>query len=77
MSINNNERAVLTILAGCPDGTTEHNLVSRHGVRPATLYRLVERGLIRPEERAIRPPWSWRIVWVHITDAGREVASWE
>jgi hypothetical protein len=47
-------------------------LVTRHAIKPATLYRLVERGLIRPEERKIRPPWNWPIVWVLITAAGHE-----
>lgn len=65
------ERAVLTILNGCPTGATEHNLVSNHGVKPATLYQLVKHGLIHPSERQIRPPWNWKIIWVAITDAGR------
>jgi hypothetical protein len=65
------DRAVLTILAGCPSGATEFNLVTRHEVKPATLFRLIERGLIHPEERRIRPPWGWPILWVRITEHGR------
>ena len=65
------ERAVLAILVGCPTGATEHNLVTQHDVKPATLYALVERGLIHPTERQIRPPWNWKILWVLITEAGR------
>jgi hypothetical protein len=72
MTITKSERAALAILAGCPTGSTEHNLVTRHDVKQTTLYRLVERGLIRPEERKIRPPWNWPITWVLITAAGHE-----
>jgi hypothetical protein len=71
MTISTSERAALAILAGCPSGATEFNLVTRHAVKSATLYRLVERGLVKPEQRKIRPPWNWPIMWVSITDAGR------
>jgi hypothetical protein len=71
MTLNSNERAALAILAGCPTGATEYNLVTLHNVKPATLYHLVERGLIHPQERTIRPPWNFVIVWVSLTDAGR------
>jgi hypothetical protein len=70
-NINPAERAVLTILDGCPSGATEHNLCCNHNVKPATLYKLVVRDFIRPELRTIRPPWNWKIQWVKITDKGR------
>jgi hypothetical protein len=70
-NISDAERAVLTILDGCPTGATEHLLVSNHNVKPNTLYRLVVRDFIRPELRTVRPPWNFKIQWVRITDKGR------
>jgi hypothetical protein len=70
-NINPAERAVLTILDGCPTGATEHNLCCNFNVKPATLYKLVVRDFIRPELRTIRKPWNWKIQWVKITDKGR------
>jgi hypothetical protein len=71
-NLTKSEHIVLNILNGCPCGATEFNLVTRHDVKPCTLYRLIERGLIHPQERRIRPPWGWPILWVSITDHGRK-----
>jgi DNA-binding MarR family transcriptional regulator len=70
--INSTERKVLMMLAGCPTGATEHNLVSNHKIKRTTLYDLVQRGLIHPTERRIRPPYNFKIIWLSITPAGRE-----
>jgi hypothetical protein len=64
--INERELAVLGILDGCLAGASEYDLVKFHAVALSTIYRLIERGLIRPEERTI-----WRTVWLQITEAGR------
>jgi len=70
-----NELRVLRILAGCPDGATIINLVTLHAIDPATVYRLVDRGLVQPEERRIRPPFNYRIFWLKLTASGRQVLS--
>jgi hypothetical protein len=66
------QRKVLMMLAGCPTGATEHNLVSQHKIKPVTLFDLIERGWIHPTERRIRPPYNFKIIWLSITPAGRE-----
>jgi hypothetical protein len=69
--ITERERAVLAILNECPTGATEYNLVKFYAVASSTLDRLIDRGLIRSEERSARLPWNWRLVAVRITEAGR------
>jgi hypothetical protein len=75
--LTESEHIVLNILNGCPTGATEFNLVTRFDVNPATLFRLIERGLIHPHERRIRPPYGWPILWVTITDHGRKALKTE
>jgi hypothetical protein len=70
--LTDSEHIVLTILHGCPNGSTEFNLTTRCDVKPGTLYRLIERGLVQPEERRIRPPHGWPILWMTITEHGRK-----
>jgi hypothetical protein len=62
---------LLEILAGCPDGATTHNLTQNHDITPASIYRVIERGQAQPQERVIRPPYGYRIIWLRITLAGR------
>jgi hypothetical protein len=71
------EHNVLTILHGCPNGATEFNLVTRHAIKPATLYLLIERGLIRPENRMVRPPYGFQIIWVILTENGHAMLARE
>jgi hypothetical protein len=66
------ERALLALLAGCPTGATEYNLVTRHKVKPVTIYNLVALGLVWPVQRKIRPPHNYQVLWVLINDAGRK-----
>lgn len=72
-AVTADERKVLAMLAGCPTGATEDNLVGRHSIKRTTLFNLVQRGLIHPSERRIRPPWNFKIIWLTITPTGREV----
>jgi hypothetical protein len=65
----------LRLLARCPDGCTEA-LMMAYGFSVDFLAGLATDGLITAEPRAMRAagrPMS--MVWIRITDAGREVVS--
>jgi hypothetical protein len=57
--------AVLTILSGCPEGIPANNLYTHHQVAPATIYRLIDAGMVLP--RVQTTPWTWFV----ITEQGR------
>lgn len=67
-------RAALTILAGCPDGATEHALLAFNNVNPATLYDLVRDNLVRVERQFVTTRGCGQGIHVNrfrITAAGR------
>ena len=63
------ERRALTILANCPTGATLDALV-RNRVKQATLYQLVERGLVDARQRRFANPPGLVVIHYWITRAG-------
>ena len=62
-------KRLLNMLAGCPDGVTQHTLVMVHGFRPGLIYECVERGLIRARTQTVmRDNCPTTIIRFHITE---------
>ncbi len=66
---------LLQLLAGCPDGVTQHALTIMHEFAPGLLYRCVEQGLVTARQQTVdarggnKPLTVWRM---YITDDGRK-----
>jgi hypothetical protein len=72
--MNTQHKRVLTILAGCPDGATEHNLTTRLKVPPHVIAELASSRLVTVADASVRANGRGSLIQINrvrITDAGR------
>jgi hypothetical protein len=72
--MNTQHKRVLTILAGCPDGATEHNLTTRLKVSQRTIDELASSRLVTVADASVRANGRGPLIAINrvrITDAGR------
>ena len=66
-------KRLLNMLAGCPDGATQHTLMVVHGFPPGLIYEYVQRGLIRARTQTVmrdnRPTTIFRFHLTEVADA--------
>jgi hypothetical protein len=73
MATSTDRRRALRLLADCPHGCTVANMLA-HGFTNATLNSLMREGLATIEPGAMRTGTRRiTVVWVAITEVGREV----
>jgi hypothetical protein len=67
---------LLTMLAGCPEGATQHALTAVHGFAPGLIYQCAQQQLIGVQTQTAsasggsQPTTVFRF---HITKAGRQL----
>jgi hypothetical protein len=67
---------LLTTLAGCPEGATQHALATVHGFAPGLIYQCVDRKLVGVQTQiaaASSGAQQMTVFRFHITKAGRQL----